>query len=87
MNAENIILDTPRLLLREMTPVDAEQAYLLNLDPEVIRYTGDEPFDSIETARRFLSAAIKLPPVIKVGQGPCERRKGEEKHGKGKEIS
>lgn len=54
MNAENIILETPRLLLREMTTRDAEQAYLLNLDPEVIRYTGDKPFDSIETARRFL---------------------------------
>ena len=38
MNAENIASETP-CPLREMTTRDAEQAYLLNLDPEVIRYT------------------------------------------------
>ncbi|WP_343636416.1 GNAT family N-acetyltransferase [Fluviicola sp.] len=48
------ILETPRLYLREMTPDDAENAYLLNSDPEVLRYTGDDPFESIEEARTFL---------------------------------
>lgn len=48
------ILETPRLYLREMTSEDAESAYLLNLDPEVIQYTGDDPFESIEEAREFL---------------------------------
>lgn len=48
------LLETERLYLREMTPEDAESAYLLNLDPEVIRYTGDDPFKSIEEARAFL---------------------------------
>lgn len=48
------ILETNRLFLREITPDDAETAYLLNLDPEVIKYTGDEPFTSIEEARKFL---------------------------------
>ena len=46
--------ETERLILREITPDDAEQAYLLNLDPEVIQYTGDGPFESVEAARRFL---------------------------------
>lgn len=49
------VLETPRLLLREFTPEDAEQMYLLNLDPEVIRYTGDGPFLSVSDARDFLS--------------------------------
>lgn len=49
-----IIFETPRLLLREMTPEDAENAYILNLDPEVLRYTGDDPFESVEEAREFL---------------------------------
>jgi len=49
-----VVLETDRLYLREITPVDAKSAYLLNLDPEVIKYTGDEPFDSIETASTFL---------------------------------
>lgn len=50
----DIILETERLYLREMTPEDAESAYLLNLDPEVIRYTGDNPFESVEDAKTFL---------------------------------
>lgn len=48
------ILETNRLYLREMTPDDAEQAYLLNLDPEVVKYTGDVAFISIEEAKTFL---------------------------------
>lgn len=48
------LLETKRLYLREMTPADAESAYLLNLDPEVTRYTGDDPFESVEEAKAFL---------------------------------
>ena len=48
------ILETPRLDLREMTPEDAESAYILNSDPEVLLYTGDDPFESVEEAREFL---------------------------------
>ncbi|TSJ42520.1 GNAT family N-acetyltransferase [Fluviicola chungangensis] len=48
------IIETPRLFLREMTPDDAENAYMLNLDPEVLRYTGDDPFEGVEEARKFL---------------------------------
>lgn len=48
------ILETPRIYLREMTPEDAENAYWLNLDPEVLQYTGDDPFESVEEAREFL---------------------------------
>lgn len=50
-----MITETQRLILRETTEADAEQAYLLNIDPEVIRYTGDEPFKNIEEARKFLA--------------------------------
>ena len=39
-----------------MTVEDAENAYLLNLDPEVIQYTGDDSFESIEVARQFLAS-------------------------------
>lgn len=48
------ILESPRMFLREIIPDDAEEAYNLNLDPEVIQYTGDESFKSIEKAREFL---------------------------------
>lgn len=48
------ISDTERMIIREMTPDDAESLYLLNADPEVIRYTGDPPFENIEAARNLL---------------------------------
>jgi [ribosomal protein S5]-alanine N-acetyltransferase len=48
------ILQTQRLYLREITEADAENAYLLNLDPEVLKYTGDVAFNSMEEARTFL---------------------------------
>ena len=49
------VLETNRLYLRRMTLEDAENAYLLNLDPEVIQYTGDASFESIESAQTFLA--------------------------------
>jgi ribosomal-protein-alanine N-acetyltransferase len=49
-----VILATERLCLTEMVPSDAEEAFALNGDPEVVRYTGDGPFASVEAARAFL---------------------------------
>lgn len=49
-----MIAETQRLILREMTEDDAMNAWLLNNDPDVIRYTGDVPFTSVEEARDFL---------------------------------
>jgi len=50
----NCIFETPRLLLREFREEDAPYFFDLNEDPEVVRYTGDPPFASLEDARRFL---------------------------------
>jgi RimJ/RimL family protein N-acetyltransferase len=50
-----IIIETPRLILREFQLSDAEKMYELNSDPEVIKYTGDPPFKSVEETRNFLS--------------------------------
>jgi len=49
------ILETERLYLRRMTIEDAENIYLLNLDRDVVKYTGDQAFESIETAKMFLA--------------------------------
>ena len=48
------ILETERLYLRELDVNDAEYFYLLNLDKEVMKYTGEEPFENIEKAKDFL---------------------------------
>lgn len=50
----NPIATTPRLTLRELTPADAQFAFDLNSDPEVVKYTGDVAFATIDEARRFL---------------------------------
>jgi RimJ/RimL family protein N-acetyltransferase len=50
-----IQLETARTYLRNLTVADAEDFYSLNLDPEVMRYTGDNPFKSFEEAKRFLA--------------------------------
>lgn len=56
-----IILETERLLLREFEVADAEACYWLNADPQVVQYTGDPPFDSIEHARTFLQEYVNRP--------------------------
>jgi len=48
------IATTSRLTLRELTPNDAQFAFDLNSDPEVIKYTGDDAFLSVDAARTFL---------------------------------
>ncbi|MGD9487379.1 MAG: GNAT family N-acetyltransferase [Calditrichaceae bacterium] len=48
------IIETERLFLREFKSSDAEKMYELNSDPEVIKFTGDLPFKSIESAKEFI---------------------------------
>jgi ribosomal-protein-alanine N-acetyltransferase len=48
------ILKTERLLLRELNPDDAENFYKLNLNPNVIKYTGNSAFKDINEAKEFL---------------------------------
>ena len=49
-----IIAETNRLLLRELNPEDSEHFYNLNLNPNVIKYTGNSAFKNIQEARLFL---------------------------------
>lgn len=49
-----MILETQRLILREMMPADDHNLYALNRDPEVIKYTGDPAFQNVAEARSFL---------------------------------
>lgn len=49
-------LETDRFIIRELTVDDAQAMFDMNNDPEVIRYTGDGPFASLEATREFLAA-------------------------------
>ncbi|WP_319590431.1 GNAT family N-acetyltransferase [uncultured Draconibacterium sp.] len=48
------ILETDRLILRELNSGDAEDFYRLNINPNVIKYTGNSAFQSVEEAKEFL---------------------------------
>ncbi len=47
-------LETHRLILRKMQPLDAQDLFELNKDSDVLLYTGDKPFASIEEAKIFI---------------------------------
>jgi len=49
-----IVFETARLVLKRFSPADARGFYELNLDPDVIRYTGDIPFASGGEAESFI---------------------------------
>ncbi len=49
-----VILETPRLLLREFVEDDAEWFFRLNSDPRVIRFVPDKQLLSVEQARQIL---------------------------------
>ena len=48
------MFETERLVLKEFSIADAQGFYELNLDPEVLRYTGDVPFNSVAEAETFI---------------------------------
>jgi RimJ/RimL family protein N-acetyltransferase len=48
-------LETERTWMRKLTVEDAADLYRLNADPDVIKYTGDDPFTTIDEARQFLA--------------------------------
>lgn len=48
------ILETTRLILRELSIGDAENFYELNQNPNVTRFTGDKSFKSVREAKDFL---------------------------------
>jgi ribosomal-protein-alanine N-acetyltransferase len=48
------LLETDRLRFRNMNPDDAAAMFLLNSDPEVVQFTGDGAFESVEATKEFL---------------------------------
>ncbi|BAV06273.1 Protein N-acetyltransferase, RimJ/RimL family [Filimonas lacunae] len=49
-----IFIETPRLLLREIIPEDAEGMFLLDSDAEVHRYLGNKPVTSVQQCREVI---------------------------------
>lgn len=66
---------TDRLLLRDIDPDrDAPVLFALNTDPEVVRYTGDGPFESVEATRAFFTERIAQYARDGMGRWVVERK-------------
>lgn len=48
-------IETERTIMRKLIKEDADDFYTLNLDKEVLKFTGDHPFESLQTTMEFLS--------------------------------
>ena len=51
-------IETERFTLREWNLSDAHWIYELNQDPEVVHYSGDTGFDSVETTRGLIATYL-----------------------------
>jgi RimJ/RimL family protein N-acetyltransferase len=49
-------LETERTIMRKLTKEDANSFYTLNLDEEVLKYTGDKPFENLQASIDFLTS-------------------------------
>jgi RimJ/RimL family protein N-acetyltransferase len=62
------ILQTERLLLREMTEADAEHLVRLGQNPNVTRYLPDTPLAGVEEARRLLETVVFPQYANRIGR-------------------
>lgn len=62
----NVGPETDRLIHRAMTVDDAAAFYALNSHPDVMRYTGEPPIETVEAARDAIAA---YPDFEKYGYG------------------
>jgi RimJ/RimL family protein N-acetyltransferase len=49
-------LETERTIMRKLTKDDAKDFYSLNLDKEVLKFTGDKPFENLQASIDFLAS-------------------------------
>jgi [ribosomal protein S5]-alanine N-acetyltransferase len=52
----DLVIETERLLLRELLPSDAEAMFELDGNPNVHRYLGNEPVTSIEQVQGYIES-------------------------------
>lgn len=52
-------IETDRLLLRQLTPADAEMMFELDSDPIVSKYLHQKPFTSIDQAREVIDYVLR----------------------------
>ena len=64
----NFIAKSKRIYLRELNKNDAVHFYEINNDPEVLEYTGDEAFKTINEAKEFLESYTNQYKQFQMGR-------------------
>ena len=70
-----IVATTERLVLRDLEEDDAGNIFLLNSDPEVLKYVHDVPFANVEAARTWI-ANIQQQLPLGIGRWAIEMNTG-----------
>lgn len=73
MQAE-IFIETPRLILREILPSDAEALFEMDADPEVHRYLGNNPITDIQEARDAIAFIRRQYQELGIGRWAVEEK-------------
>lgn len=55
----SIYIETPRLIIRELTIDDAEQMFEMDSDPEVHKYLGNKPVETVEEIRKVIEYILQ----------------------------
>lgn len=63
------VVESNRLIFRELLSSDAKDMFKLNSDPDVVKYTGDMPFIHIDQARKNIE--IIRQQYLNFGIGRC----------------
>lgn len=75
---DNIIIETPRLLIRQITHDDLEGMYELDSDPEVHRFLGNQPHTSREQSVLMIDSLLKQYAELGIGRwAMIEKSSGE----------
>lgn len=69
-----LLLTTPRLHLRPLTPADAPALYATFADPETTRYWSTSPWTSIEEAQKLIAKDMNALPACEYLRLGLERR-------------
>ncbi|WP_437605711.1 GNAT family N-acetyltransferase [Sorangium sp. So ce834] len=80
-DATPAVLVTERLSLRPHQPSDVPFMMQLNVDPEVIRYTGDSAFASEDEARAVIARLARQFEAFRMGRFIVSNRETGEKLG------
>ncbi|HRH37999.1 MAG TPA: GNAT family N-acetyltransferase [Flavobacteriales bacterium] len=70
-----IVASTHRLIIRDLDDRDAPNIFLLNSDPEVLKYVHDVPFKDVDAAREWIANIGEQLP-LGIGRWAIESKDG-----------